>query len=168
MENNQENKGKMKDDGRFKRKPIEFIIDDNGCFVCTSHYASSEESGGHIRYWFDKKVSVMHKFIYNELFGEVPEGLVVRHTCDNPKCINPEHLILGTQGDNVRDKVERNRQAKGEKVHTSKLTEEHVLEILKDKSSTNADLGRKYGVIADAISKIRLGITWKHVNRETV
>ncbi|MGL5580208.1 MAG: HNH endonuclease [Cetobacterium sp.] len=50
-----------------------------------------------------------HRYFYEQIHGKIPEGLVVRHTCDNRLCLNPEHLILGTQLDNVQDRVERSR-----------------------------------------------------------
>jgi hypothetical protein len=55
-----------------------------------------------------------HRHAYTTWKGEIPTGLLVRHTCDNRKCVNPEHLIVGTHQDNSNDAVERNRQAKGE------------------------------------------------------
>ena len=51
-----------------------------------------------------------HRFVWEQHNGPIPEGMVIRHTCDVPDCVNPEHLLLGTQADNIRDKVERNRQ----------------------------------------------------------
>ena len=53
-----------------------------------------------------------HRFIYETLIGPIPEGKVVRHSCDNRACINPEHLLLGTSYDNSQDMVSRNRQAR--------------------------------------------------------
>ena len=56
-----------------------------------------------------------HRFSYTTYRGDIPKGMLVLHTCDVPTCVNPDHLFLGTQDDNMRDKVNKGRQAKGEK-----------------------------------------------------
>lgn len=55
------------------------------------------------------KLLLAHRVSYIIANGDIPEGYVIRHKCDNPPCVNPNHLEIGTQGDNMRDKVERNR-----------------------------------------------------------
>lgn len=103
-------------------------------------------------------------------FGEIPEsdeyhGTVVRHKCDNRKCVNPYHLELGTQADNVADMDARggriNSQLKGSKHHNSKLTEQQVLEI-RSSSLSNAELGRMFGVTRQAVRYARNN-GWAHV-----
>ena len=91
--------------------------------------------------------------------------MVVRHKCDNKKCINPEHLELGTLKDNIQDKVKRNRCAKGEKVPTSKLTKEQVKEIrvLREKGMKLTNLSEKFKVSPAQISNIIREISWKKV-----
>lgn len=109
-------------------------------------------------------VVYVHRLSYEENFGIIPNGLVVRHSCDNPACFNPEHLALGTQKDNMQDASERGRvnktiKARGEAQGLSKLTNEQVLYIREsDKGSTT--LGRELGVHRCTISRIRSGKTW--------
>lgn len=67
-----------------------------------------------------------HRVAWEEINGAIPEGLVIRHTCDNRLCCNPSHLLLGTRGQNITDMVERKRQARGERVSSAKLTAGHV------------------------------------------
>ncbi|WP_165365573.1 HNH endonuclease [Bacillus albus] len=107
----------------------------------------------------------MSRFIYKECFGEIPDDLMVRHKCDNPKCINPEHLELGTQQDNVNDMVERGRNAKGERNGSAKLSNSDIRQIkdLLSKNYTCAEISRMYGVARPSISSIKLNKTWRHV-----
>jgi hypothetical protein len=74
--------------------------------------------------WKDGKTISAHRKVYEESYGPIPKGLMVRHTCDNRSCVNPKHLILGTAKQNSQDMVDRNRQAKGSKIGNSILTEE--------------------------------------------
>lgn len=94
--------------------------------------------------------------------GDVPEGLVVRHSCDNPPCWNPSHLELGTQAENVRDRETRGRSQRGERHYASKLTEDDVREI-RASGLTGPALGRQYGVSPFTIYKILDGRSWRHV-----
>jgi len=96
--------------------------------------------------------------------GQIPEGIHVLHTCDNRKCVNPNHLFLGTLLDNTQDCNLKGRQAKGEKNGKSKLTEADVRQILLlDKSFTNTCIARRFNVGADVISRIRSRKAWKHI-----
>ncbi len=67
-----------------------------------------------------------HRAAYEDAFGPIPAGLVVRHTCDNKRCINPEHLVVGTQRDNIQDAKVRGRLATGER-HGSRTHPERIL-----------------------------------------
>lgn len=89
--------------------------------------------------------------------GEIPNKLWVLHKCDNPKCVNPKHLFLGTSQDNVDDRNKKNRQASGDKVGTSKLSKEEVSEIKRLHSTgnyTQKELSEIYGVSGANISYI--------------
>src|SRR5436190_23826490 len=76
-----------------------------------------------------QKTHLVHRVSYEHYIGPIPEGMQVLHKCDNPKCINPEHLFIGTNLDNVADKLKKGRQAVGGKCATSKLTSNDVIEI---------------------------------------
>ena len=106
------------------------------------------------------KIQRSHRYIFFRTNGYLPE--VVRHTCDNPICNNPSHLLGGTQGDNNRDTVSRGRHRYNPMLGSykqSKLTEDQVLDIYKDTRS-NAELGRVYGLSREAVRDIKLGYTW--------
>ncbi|WP_288444821.1 HNH endonuclease [uncultured Pantoea sp.] len=115
------------------------------------------------------EIILAHRFAYCIAVGltlKEIEGLVIRHRCDNPSCINPTHLETGTPLDNVRDRVARGRSASGECNGKAKLSVEQVEEILatyipRSKEFGGAALGRKFGVCQTTISKIVLGKKWK-------
>lgn len=104
-----------------------------------------------------------HRIAYKHAYGDIPKGKFVLHKCDNRICINPEHLFIGTIRDNNKDMVNKNRQAKGEQINTNILTEEQVIEILKDSESLHTELAEKYGVTLHAIFRIRKRLNWKHI-----
>lgn len=145
--------------GMGKRRAFTFVVNDTGCFVCNSHCKSRD---GHLQFKLNKKVVPVHRYIYEECFGPIPEGQIIRHKCDNPACINPEHLMTGVHEDNVRDRVDRNRSAKGVHNGRSKLNPEKVKEIRKS-DMTTVQLGRLYGVDRKVIYDIRKYKLWKDV-----
>ena len=91
------------------------------------------------------------------------KGQLVRHTCDNPKCVNPEHLVIGTHQDNMDDMKKRNRSAKGLANGAGKLTPEQVTYIRThyvkySKEFGTVALGRKFGVHSSTISNVVRGV----------
>lgn len=96
-----------------------------------------------------------HRVSYFVFNGPISEGLLVRHKCDNPSCVNPEHLEIGTQVDNMQDCKERGRMsmppvARGTENHKTKLTEEQVAYIVNSDKS-NRELAEMFGVSQAAI-----------------
>lgn len=116
------------------------------------------------RIFYNGKSHLAHRVAWEITYGEIPENLVVCHHCDNPKCVNPKHLFIGTQTDNVADRERKGRNIvqKGEKCGTAKLTEEQVKEILKSKLSLTK-CAKLYGVTPQAISMIRNRKNWAHI-----
>lgn len=106
------------------------------------------------------------RVIYFLSHGEIPNDKVVRHTCDNPICCNPTHLLIGTHADNVADRQSRGRTnaPKGSKNGQSKLTEHDVLKIrILCKTKSQRSVARIYKVNQSIISDIILKKSWKHV-----
>lgn len=97
-------------------------------------------------------------------FGEIPVGLQVMHKCDNRECTNPEHLQIGTNKDNVDDKVSKKRHSYGEKVPESlrKVTAKNIQEMfdLKEEGWTITKIGRQFNLDASYTSKILSGKKW--------
>ena len=107
-----------------------------------------------------------HRYSYEYHIGPIPTGMFVCHKCDNPPCINPNHLFLGTNQDNVNDKVIKNRQGKGEQISSSKLTEDQVREIRAKhifRVYTYQMLADEYNVSSDTIQKIVKRKLWRHL-----
>jgi len=95
----------------------------------------------------------------------VPKGLHVCHHCDNPACVNPNHLFLGTNQDNVNDKVSKGRQPRGSKSQVSKLSDDDVMEIRKLGSlgKSHTSIAKKFNVQRSNITLILHGKRWTHL-----
>jgi len=124
--------------------------------------------------WNGKAVA-SHRYSYvlhHPLTIDLLEGhreIYVCHRCDNPKCVNPAHLFLGSQGDNMRDREEKGRgnHAKGEQKTTSKLTETQVREIRINYANggiSYRQLALEYGVASSTINNIIHRKKWKHLD----
>lgn len=109
-----------------------------------------------------------HRVSYALHNGPIPQGRLIRHTCDTPLCVQPAHLLPGTDADNNRDMLERkrNRQPKGTAQRSAKLNDETVREIRALYAAggvTQQQLADRYGVHQTRISALVRGERWKHV-----
>ena len=135
-------------------RPIDYFIDSiTGCWNVVSHVSNS---GGYIHVRRNGQRIQVHRYSYELVSGPIPKGLFVCHHCDNPRCINPVHLFLGTQKDNLQDMTKKKRR-------THKLIETDVVAIQTDRTSTQTELGEKYGVSQVQVSRIKRGETWRHL-----
>jgi hypothetical protein len=110
-----------------------------------------------------------HRFSYELHKGKIPKGLVVMHSCDNPACVNPNHLSVGTHKENYEDMIAKGRGAdnppprgKGARNGNSLLTEDKV-RYIRASTASHAALGRELGVTDVCIHKVRKRHTWSHV-----
>lgn len=126
-----------------------------------------------------KRLSVAaHRHALSRIGVHVPADKCVMHKCDNPSCVNPSHLVVGTWGENNSDRSRKGRSGSrvytaddlrrysenfsGTKNPSAKLTEDRVREIRKD-SRGSRTVGRDYGVSKVTVLRIRSGLLWKHV-----
>lgn len=109
-------------------------------------------------------VTTAHRMSYILFVGNIPDGMLVCHTCDNPPCVNPKHLFLGNNLDNIRDCVNKGRQHKqgGEDSHNHKLTWNIVLDMrtMHNNGVLKKDIAEKYNISRSHVSRITLGKSW--------
>jgi hypothetical protein len=129
-------------------------------------WKASLNTYGYGCFWWNKKQWQAHRVAWIIAHGHIPEKLLL-HSCDNPRCVNPDHMREGTQKDNMLDKTSRKRQAVGERAGQAKLKEQQVLEIIeKHKNGQSMEsLGRDYGVSATAVKYIVIGRNWSHLHK---
>lgn len=98
-------------------------------------------------------------------FGPIPEGLHVLHRCDNPPCVNPDHLFLGTDLDNAKDREAKNRTSRGVRHYNAKLTDEIVIAMRRaaDEGKSTTEIGEMFGTTRFVAYKVISRQTWKHV-----
>ena len=138
------------------------VNEETQCWEWTA--AKMHKGYGHIN--VGGKVHRAHRLSYQLHIGEIPKGMCVLHRCDNRACINPDHLFLGTQAENMADKVAKGRQQAGAENPMAKLTEPEVVAIkrmLAKHYGVQHFLARWFGVNQSTIYMIAAGKNWRHV-----
>lgn len=131
--------------------------DPDGCWPWTA--ASCRDGYGYLR--FEGRSQLAHRLAYRIANGDFPDELKVCHTCDNPPCVNPSHLFLGTQADNTADMATKRRSTHGER-STSHLSEADVdlIHDLKARGATQRAIAARFGVNPSTVSRIVNGKRW--------
>lgn len=151
-------------DGRFKKIPLgdrfydRIEKDSSGCWL----WLGSRGKDGYGRSSINRKGVWAHRVSWVIHYRRIPTGMWVLHKCDNPPCVNPDHLFLGTAKDNNLDKVHKNRQTKGSKVNTSKINEEkvHIIKSMLGKGLSGREIARTLGLKDHHIYDIKNGRSW--------
>jgi hypothetical protein len=126
----------------------------------------SKDKKGYGRAWNGKNVIFAHHFMWELSHGEVlPKGQNVLHACDNPACVNPDHLFLGTHAQNMADKAAKGRSNLGERHPLATLTEKEVREIreLARQGMPQREVALKFEIRQNTVSRIVNRVRWKHV-----
>lgn len=112
----------------------------------------------------DTRTTGSHRFSHELHNGPIPEGMYVCHSCDNPPCVNPAHLFLGTNADNLEDMVRKGRSLAGSKNKNARLAENDIRDIRGSyRMRKGPELAKKYGVADCTIRDIVRGRRWRHV-----
>ena len=106
-----------------------------------------------------------HRVAWELVNGEIPDGMCILHSCDNPPCVNPGHLFLGTKTDNAEDRDQKGRTQKGDDHAMAKITSDDVIEIREGfaRGEKQEHLASRFGVSRSNVSLILARKTWKHV-----
>ena len=141
---------------------IKYDVSKSGCWEVTDR---AKNKDGYPVARIKGQLDTLYRHFYRRYKGDIPKGNVVRHTCDNRLCCNPEHLILGTQKENVGDMLERGRFPMGVKHGRAKLDDKKVRKIRKlhTTGASMSSIAREYEVDRKTIHKIINGVTWKSV-----
>lgn len=138
-------------------------IDHEGCWLF--------QKDGKRRYgriMFSGSFQAAHRVSFQIFKGPIPSNLHVLHTCDKPRCVNPEHLYSGTHQDNMRDRTARKRlpSRAGVKNHNVKLKESEVIKIRQtEEKITHTALAKIYEISPEMISLIRRGKAWQNLKQ---
>lgn len=130
------------------------VIDNHHCEEWTG---GSKTELGYGWFHVNDKMIFAHRYSYERHHGPIPDDKIVRHKCDNPSCVSPHHLELGSMTDNMTDKFKRGRS------NSAKLSWDDAYQIKYHETGTRREIAKKYGVASSRISAIKNGYAWKHV-----
>lgn len=132
--------------------------DERGCILWTGYVHSS---GYGALQWHGESHKASH-LAWVAVHGPVPNGMCVCHKCDVPRCVNINHLFLGTVAENMADKVAKGRHAKGARHMKAKLTDEQILAIREDNRRQHV-IANEYGITQPLVSLIKARKIWRHI-----
>lgn len=131
----------------------------NGC----REWSGTKSVFGYGKVGGPKGSAKAHRLSYEIAFGEIPAGHFICHRCDNPSCINPGHLFVGTNDENMADMVQKGRQPRGERHGSAKLSADDVHQIRSIMGVKQSVIAAQFGVSQMQVSYIKTGQTWAHL-----
>lgn len=151
--------------GHTNRRPVKdrFLEKINKTDTCWLWLGEPDDRGYGVISDLGQRIKA-HRFSWIFHNGPIPAGLCVLHKCDNPPCVNPDHLFLGTKGDNIQDCKAKGRTARGESHGSARLTSEQVIAIRNSfPAIPKCRLARIYGVTETHIREIINREKWAHI-----
>lgn len=162
-------KGKIEYDFGEQKRRVVCIVTSGSCHEVISHY---KDKCGYPRIKYKGKTTGLSRVSWIAINGEIPEDLFVLHQCDNPACINPKHLFLGTHEDNMRDCTRKGRQGgdkrRGVRNTQARLTDSDIVQIRMWASEIKVPsraVSSLYGIGDTQAYLILSGQKWKHIPR---
>lgn len=132
----------------------------SGCWL----WYGAVNNHGYGKIWDGEKIEMAHRLAYRLHNGAIPAGVWVLHRCDNPACVNPQHLFLGTPKDNSQDMAAKGRAGKSK--HAAKISALQATEIQQLPHRLGFGEARRlaahYGLSAGGFYKVRRGQRWGH------
>ena len=153
-----------------KTRFLEKVKESGSCWLWTG----ASRSNGYGNAWVgprnNRKTISAHRLSWIIHHGPIQAGLYVCHTCDNRLCVNPDHLWLGTQSDNITDMYNKGRgdrtsKSRGQSKHNARFTDEQIRDVRRVflEGRTRAEIARQYGVTWRTVDLIVKGETWREV-----
>jgi predicted XRE-type DNA-binding protein len=144
-------------------KEIQYYVDDNGCWICISHCKNKH---GYPMVARNRTPMHLVRAIAKEKYPDLPTYIHVLHKCNNTFCINPQHLYLGTNADNMKDRKDSGHYAstEGENNNNAKISKEIVdiiRELYKTNTTTHRKLARLFGISKTQVTRILNNKQWK-------
>lgn len=150
---------------RFWRK-VSRTDNDDDCWLWTG----SKDGGNYGVFFLQERNQKAHRASWLLHYGAIPDRTFVLHRCDNPSCVNPKHLFLGSHIDNMQDMARKGRSTKGERSATAKLTETQIEQVFKLRKHgwLIKDIAIHLGVGKTCIQSLLAGTSWTHLNNPKV
>ena len=147
----------------WQRVEMQTVVNENGCHIFTG----SKDDCGYGRISKDGKLTRVHRAVYEKVHGKIQDKMVILHSCDNPSCINIQHLSADFQSENIKDMYNKGRgiNLAGSKHGMSKINETDVINIKKrlSEGDTCVAISKDYSVSEGTIRNIKKGRNWTHV-----
>jgi len=155
---------------RYNAPPLlsRYVVDDNDCWIYQGEIGRHGYGVVTIgqRRDGDRRRVQAHRYFYESLRSAIPDGLFCCHKCDVRACVNPDHIFLGTQQDNISDMMAKGRNgltgAKGERNGFAKIDAE-TAKLVKIAHGTNKDVAERFGITPSSAQAIRSGRNWRHI-----